>query len=45
LFAIATGSGPKQPVFEEVRLIFNHEELKKIKESMELVLKLGEEYR
>jgi len=40
-----TGSSLKQPVIEEVQIISNQEELKKIKETMELVLKLSEEYK
>ena len=38
------GSGPKQTP-EEVRLFTRHDELEKIKEMMELTLKLSEEYK
>jgi hypothetical protein len=40
-----TGSSLKQPVVEEVQVTVNQEELKKLKETMELVLKLSEEYK
>jgi hypothetical protein len=40
-----TGSSLKLPVVEEMQITVNQEELEKIKETMELVIKLSEEYK